>query len=91
MITSLTLVAMVSGQRKNGQGAWYRATLKGRDDAGNPVVRDFFLSPEVGEKAVKDGMLEDCAVKVQLGFDNYMRPNIIGLEKVASPVSKTGA
>lgn len=77
----LRLVALVSGNRKDGSGKWFRATLKGHNKDGLPVVNDFYLSQEVGEKAVRDGIVEDCNVNVSLHFDDYMRPEICDITK----------
>ena len=84
---NIIVVAIVSGQKKNGTGNWYRATLKGHNAEGKPVVSDFFLNEDVGEKAIRDGSIEDCPVTVNFGFDDYMRPAIIGFARVGSVVS----
>lgn len=86
---NLVVVAMISGKKKNGSGNWYKVTLKGHNSQGNPVVNDFFVGDEVGEKAVKDGIIEDCPVTVSFDFDDYMRPTIVGLTKVST--TKGGA
>ena len=90
-MNNFILVALVSGKRKDGSGSWYRASLKGHNSQGHPVVRDFYLSEEVGEKLVKDGILEDCPVNVSFGFDEYMRPSIAGLTKATATSAKGGA
>ncbi len=81
---NLKLVALVSGKRKDGSGTWYRATIKGHNKDGKPVVNDFYLSEDVGEKAVNDGIIEDCPVTVDFDLDDYMRPSISKLTKVTS-------
>ena len=83
-MNDIKLIVLISGKKKNGSGKWYRATLKGHNSEGKPVVESFFLSEEVGDKAVKDGLTEDCPVNVTLGFDDYMRPSIVALTKSPS-------
>lgn len=80
----LKLVALVSGNRKDGTGKWYRATLKGHNTEGKPIVDNFYLDDSVAEKAVQDGIVEDCAVNVTFDLDEFMRPVISSLTKVST-------
>ena len=82
-MTDVKLIAIVAGNKKDGSGMWYRATLKGHNSLGKPVVNDFYLDPSVGEKAIRDGIVEDCAITVGFDFDDYMRPTITELAKVS--------
>lgn len=78
----ITLLALESGKRKDGSGSWYRATLRSYNQNKQPIVGAFYLDQKVGEKAVKDGIIVDCPVKVTLDFDDYMRPVIVDLSKL---------
>ena len=78
------LICLISGTKKNGRGKWYKASLLGHNDEGMPITADFFLPEEVGEKLIKDKLIEDVDVDVTLGFDNYLRPTITGMSRVSS-------
>ena len=80
----VTLVALMSWKKKDGTGNWYRALFKGHNSQGSPVTAEFFLPEEVGEKAVKEGITEDCHVNVTFDFDDYMKPVVAGITKVTS-------
>lgn len=77
------LVALVSGQRKDGTGTWFRATLKGHNKEGKPVINALYIDQAVGEKAVREGIIEDCDVNINFDFDDYMRPTISEITKAA--------
>ena len=87
---NLTLVALMSWKKKDGEGSWYRALLKGHNSQGKPVTGEFFLSEEVGEKAVKDGLVEDCPVNVTFDFNDYMKPVIVSISKALVATTKGG-
>ncbi len=81
------LVCLIFGTKKNGNGRWYKAQFKGHNSNGNPVTAEYFLSTEVGEKMVRDGLIEDVNVRVTFDFDEYLRPAIVSVTKAANASS----
>ncbi|MCR5357821.1 MAG: hypothetical protein K6E63_10525 [Lachnospiraceae bacterium] len=47
-------------------------------------MNEFYINEEVGEKAVRDGIIEDCDVNVNFDFDDFLRPSIVGLSKAST-------
>lgn len=78
------LVCLIFGTKKNGNGRWYKAQFKGHNSDGNPITAEYFLSEEVGEKMVREGLIEDIMVRVSFGFDDYLRPAIVSVTKAAN-------
>lgn len=84
MIKNVMLVCLVSGTKKNGNGNWFKAQFKGHTVDGKPVTADYFLSNEVGEKMVKEGLIEDVMVNVSFDFDDFLRPTIVSVVKATT-------
>jgi len=81
---NIMLVCLTSGNKKNGKGMWYKATLKAHNSEGKPVSKEFFISTEAGEQMVKDGLFEDTPISVSLGFDDYFNPIITGISRASN-------
>lgn len=71
----LRLVALMTGVKKDG-GAWYKATFKGKTKDGKLILKDFWLSSEIGAATVSAGLLEDIDVFVECDMDERLNPQI---------------
>ena len=80
----LKLICLTKGKKKDGSGNWYKATILGRNTEDKPVTSDFFLPKEVGEKMEADNLMEDADIKVDLAFDDYLRPTIVGITRATT-------
>lgn len=78
---NLKLVCLIVGKKKDGKGDWFKATLLGHNAENKPVTAEFFLDPKVGEKMVREGIIEDVPVKVSFGLDDYLRPSIVDISR----------
>lgn len=78
---NLKLVCLISGQKKDGNGMWHKATFKARSSNGQPVLRDFFLSEEVADSMRMQGLIDDVDVLVEVGLDDLLRPTITKVKK----------
>lgn len=77
------LVALSKFSNKNGK-QFFKVMLKKKNSDGIPVLKEFFLPVDVGDYCCEHNLVEDLDVRVELGFDEYMRPGIIGI----FPISK---
>lgn len=77
----LRLVALMTGAKKDGS-AWYKATLKGKTKDGKLILKDFWLSADVGATAVSAGLLEDVVVFVECDIDERLNPQISRISAV---------
>lgn len=71
----LRLVALMTGAKKDGT-AWYKATFKTKNKEGNLILKDFWLSSDVGAATVSAGLLEDVDVFVECDMDERLNPSI---------------
>lgn len=71
----LRLVALMTGAKKDGT-AWYKATFKSKNKDGKLLLKDFWLSADVGSTAVSAGLIEDVDVFVECDIDDYLNPSI---------------
>lgn len=69
------LLALTSGTGKSGN-YWARGMIKGHLHDGQPIVKEFFLPPEVGKKLQEKGLIEDVAIYVECSLDQFLRPCI---------------
>ena len=83
MINDLKLVCLTSGKKKDGIGDWYRATFLGHGAEGKPVTGQFYIPSEVGEKMVREGIVEDVPVVVSFGLDDFMRPAVQSVSRAS--------
>lgn len=74
------LVCLTVGTKKTG-GQWYKATFKMKNEAGKPMVQDFFLAEKVGRECVEQNLVDDVMVDVALGFDDFFRPTVTEIKK----------
>lgn len=70
------LLALSSGTGKSGN-YWARGLIRGHMDNGQPIVKEFFLPPEVGKKLQEQGYIEDVPVYITCGLDQFLRPCIL--------------
>lgn len=73
--------------RKTGDDL-YRASLKKRSTDGLPRIAEFWIDKAVGEKCVRDGLIEDVDVYIEAGLDEFMRltiTNIVRADEVLEP------
>ncbi len=66
--------------RKTGDDL-YRASLKKHSSDGLPRIAEFWLSKNVGEKCIREGLIEDVDVYVEAGLDEFMRLGITNIER----------
>lgn len=83
-MTQIKLICLTQGRKKDSNASWYRVTLLGHNSDGKPVTGDFFISEELGEKMIKDNLIEDTPVTVTFGFDDYLRPSITGISRAST-------
>lgn len=83
-MVKLRLVCLLSKDKKDGSGRWYRATFKKHTDNGQPTTTDMYLPEKVGKSAIEAGLIEDVDVMVDLDFDDYFRPTISSMSKASS-------
>ena len=69
------LVLLQRGVSKSGN-PYCRATFRYKREDGSSVSADFWLSPEVSERLVKEGISEDDMCSLEVGLDDNMRPAI---------------
>ena len=69
------LLALTSGTGKSGN-YWARGMIKSHMDNGHPIVKEFFLPPEVGRRLQEKGLIEDVPVYVECELDQFLRPCI---------------
>lgn len=77
----LRLVALMTGAKKDGT-AWYKATFKSKNKDGKLLLKDFWLSADVGSTAVSAGLLEDVDVFVECDIDERLNPQISRISAV---------
>ena len=82
---SVKLVCLISGNKKSGKGPWFKATLLSHNSEGKPVTGEFFLPEDVGERCVREGLIEDVLVNVEFEFDEFMHPMISNIIKASVP------
>ena len=83
-MTTIKLICLTQGKKKDSNTNWYRVTLLGHNSAGKPITGDFFIPEELGEKLVKDNLIEDVLVNVTFDFDDYLRPSITGISRAST-------
>lgn len=69
------LVLLQRGVSKSGN-PYCRATFRYKREDGSSVSADFWLSPEVNERLIKDGIGEDDVCSLEVDLDENMRPVI---------------
>lgn len=80
----LRLVCLLSNDKKDGSGKWYRATFKKHTSKGQPMTAEMYLPEKVGRDAIDAGLEEDVDVFVDVDFDDYFRPTITSMTKASS-------
>lgn len=80
-MSNVTLVCLTAGKRKDGSGNWYKATILGHNAENMPVTKDFYLAEELGERLVRENIIENVPVNVAFGFNNYLNPVITGITR----------
>lgn len=78
---NLKLVCLTAGKRKDGSGTWYKATILGHNEENMPVTKDFYLADELGERLIRENIIENVPVNVMFGFNNYLIPVITGITR----------
>lgn len=73
---TLILVGCQSGQKKDGSGTWNRVSLR---SASGGIPKEFFVSDRVA-RIIREENLDMQEVLVTLGFDDYLRPEIVSIE-----------
>ena len=81
----LRLVALIWGDKKNGT-KWYKATFKNKNKDGKLVIKEYWLTPEVGSAALNAGLEEDVDVYVECELDDFLNPSISKI----MPTTKAG-
>lgn len=76
------LVLLQRGVSKSGN-PYCRATFRYKREDGSSVSADFWLSPEVNERLIKDGIGEDDVCSLDVDLDENMRPVITDVFKEA--------
>lgn len=77
---NLRLVALIQGTTKDGK-KWSKISVKKRTIDGNPVLKDFYIDPNIAHKMAMERLVEDVDITVELGFDDYLRPTITGVRR----------
>lgn len=75
------LVALSRLKSKKTGDDLYRVLLKKCSTDGLPRIGEFWLSKEVGEKCIREGLIEDVDVYVEAGLDEFMRLAITNIER----------
>ena len=76
------LVLLQRGVSKSGN-PYCRATFRYKREDGSSVSADFWLSPEVNERLIMDGIGEDDVCSLDVDLDENMRPVITDVFKEA--------
>lgn len=76
------LVLLQRGVSKSGN-PYCRATFRYKREDGSSVSADFWLSPEVNERLIKDDIGEDDVCSLDVDLDENMRPVITDVFKEA--------
>ena len=79
------LVLLQRGVSKSGN-PYCRATFRYKRPDGTSVSADFWLSPEVSERLVKEGISEDDVCSLEVGLDDNMRPAITDIYREETEV-----
>ncbi len=85
-ITDLMLVNLTVGEKKDGNGKWFKGTFFAHNSKGKGVTADIFLTPDVGERMIKDGITEQTQCNVGFAFDDYLRPVITSVTRATTPI-----
>lgn len=81
----LRLVALMHGAKKDGT-KWYKATFKNKNKEGKVILKEYWLTPDVGSATLSAGLEEDVDVYVECEMDDYLNPSISKI----MPTTKAG-
>ena len=72
----IKVVSIMRGISKKSGKPYTRLVLKGIREDGTSCVSDFFITENVYEQLMKEGIQEESYISVELGFDSNFHSNI---------------
>lgn len=73
------LIALSSGISKKSGKVYYRALFMRHLPSGEPVVKETFINPAVGDSCRAQGLTENVDVELQIGLNQYLNFEIVGI------------
>lgn len=77
------LVCLITGKTKDGRD-WGKITIKRKKSDGGIVLKDFYIDRNVVQKMIADRLIEDVDADIRIDLDEYLRPTIVDVRRVAS-------
>lgn len=89
MSYKMLLVLLRTGVKKNGD-PWYNANLLYENDEGASGLIEAWLTPDLGSKLVRMGLVSKVEVIVTFGLNRWFKPDVVNIEPAENVVFDLG-